>query len=413
VSEEARAQPPTVFVTTEGELRKATLRLSNAPRLGVDIESNGLFKYKASLCTMQIASDDEIVVIDTIALAANLEPLRSLLGTDGPRKIIHDIAFDARLLAESGLPLGNVFDTSIAARMLGRVATGLASLLDGELGIKVDKRLQHHDWTERPIRADQLKYLADDVLHLHALADKLIKELETLNIADAVEEETNYRLAQAIASVDIVDPRPPYLRMKGIDRVPADQLPILRRLAELRETKAKSLDVPPYKVVGPDVLYAIAQAKPQTLDDLGKIKGATGGHRARSLGPLMIDAVIGGQNDGVIPENEKALMWKPRLPPGIAKARRAREGRLTGWRKTMAKTRAVDEQVILPGHCLQDLADIDSEGLTEADVLAAVSKVPGLGQFRIERDAAAIANLLMRGPTKDDQPKTTDAGDAG
>lgn len=403
----------TSFVTTEAELRAAVLRLETAPRIGLDIESNGLFKYKATLCTMQIAGprvDDDVhvVVIDALALEGSLaRVLAPLLGPSGPRKIIHDIAFDARLLAESGLVLGNVFDTSIAARMLGRVATGLASLLDSELGIKVDKKLQHHDWTERPIRPDQLRYLADDVVHLQALADKLNGELEELAINDAVEEETLYRLGQAIASIGAVDLRPPYLRMKGIDRVPVDQLPILRRLAEVREAKARALDVPPYKVIGPDVLFAIAQAKPKTIEDLNKVKGATGGHRARSLAPLLLECVSAGSHD-VIPEAEKAMMQKPRLPPSLAKARRAREGRLTSWRKTIAKARGVDEQVVLPGHCLQDLADLDPTGKDAAELLPLIAATPGIGRFRVDRDGAAFADLLTRG---NDPPPTNTDGD--
>src|SRR6185369_13497106 len=116
-------------------------------------------------------------------------------------------------------------------------------------------------------------------------------EVEAKAIGDAIMEEARYRLAQAIASRGIVDPRPPYLRLKGIDRVPSAELPILRRIAEVREQKAMQLDVPAYKVLGPDVLFAIARARPKTMDELAKIKGATDGHRARSLAKSMLEAV--------------------------------------------------------------------------------------------------------------------------
>ena len=285
-----------LLVTREDELRAVAARLSRASRVSVDIESNGLFKYKATLCTMQLATTDEVVVVDT--LATPLAALAEVLGPGGPRKIVHDVAFDARILAEANLVLANVLDTSLAAGMLGRTATGLASLMATELGISMDKKLQHHDWTERPIRGQQLRYLADDVLHLEALAERLWKEVAERAIGDAVEEETRYRLTQAVAAAGMVDPRPPYIRLKGIDRVPKDELPILRRLAELRENKAKKHDVPPYKVIGPDVLFAIARAKPRTMEELARIKGATGGHRARSLGPSMLEAVAAGLADG-------------------------------------------------------------------------------------------------------------------
>ncbi len=377
----------TSLVAAETELRQVTRRLAESPVVALDIESNGLFKYKATLCTMQLATPDEIVVVDTIA--APLEALVELLGSNGPRKIVHDVAFDARILAEAGIALGNVLDTSLTARMLGRTATGLASLLMSELGVTVDKKLQHHDWTERPILPHQLQYLADDVVHLHALAAKLWAEAEERGITDAIEEETRYRLAQAQASVQVVDPRPPYVRLKGIDRVPEVELPILRRLAEIREEKAKRADVPPYKVIGPDILFAIAHARPETMDDLAKLKGAVGGHRARSIAPALLDAVRAGLLDDGIPDAERAMITKPRLPPAVAKARRARESRLGAWRKVEAKARGIDEQVVLPGHCLQDLADL------EEPTLDAVLAVPGLGRFRIERDGEAILGALL------------------
>src|SRR5262245_26100257 len=208
-----------------------------------------MFRYRATLCTLQLATDDEIVVVD--AIATPLASLAKVLASEGPQKIVHDVAFDARILADANLILGHVLDTSIAARMLGRTATGLASLLASELGISVDKKLQHHDWTERPLRAPHLQYLADDVVHLSKLADKLWTEVQGKGIGDAIMEEARYRLGQAVMSRDIVDPRPPYLRLKGIDRVPSAELPILRRLAEVRERKAIELDVPAYKVLGP------------------------------------------------------------------------------------------------------------------------------------------------------------------
>ncbi|MDF2694908.1 MAG: Ribonuclease [Labilithrix sp.] len=394
----AENETPVVLVAREDELRSAVDRLRRASRIAVDIESNGLFRYRAGLCTMQLATSDEVVIVDT--LAAPLGALAELLGPDGPRKIVHDVAFDARILAESGLVLANVLDTSLVARMLSRTATGLASLLQSELGIAVDKKLQHHDWTERPIRSHQLRYLADDVVHLGALADKPWQEVEAAasGIGDAIEEETKYRLAQAIAAAGTVDPRPPYIRLKGIDRVPKNELPILRRLAELRENKAKSLDVPPYKVLGPDVLFAIAKVKPKTMEELSRIKGAMGGHRARSLAPAMLQAVAAGIADaGVLPEEERAMLERPRLPSAIIKARRGRESRLTAWRKAEAGRRGVDEQVILPGHCLQDLAD-----LPDGSTLDTIATVPGLGAFRLERDGVALLTALAAPPATDE-----------
>lgn len=378
--------PSLRLLANREEVGRVALSLARAPRISFDLESNGLFAYRARVCTVQLATDEEIFVVDTQAV--DVRELGELLSSPTTVKIVHDVSFDARVLAEFGVTLANVEDTSIAARMLGRTSTGLASLLSSELGISIDKKMQHHDWSERPITKEALAYLGGDVIHLPALADGLFGACRERGILDAVHEETRYRLGTAAASVTEVDPRPPYVRLKGIDRVPPIELPILRRLAEIREKKARELDVPPYKVIGPDLLFAIAAKRPRTRDELAAIRGATSG-RARALANDMLRAVEAGlADDGLVPEEDRALLDPPRPPKELTKARRAREQRLTAWRKAQAKAREVDEQVVLPGHCLQDLASL------EAPSLEALAAVPGIGAFRVARDADAILAAL-------------------
>src|SRR5262249_8844375 len=156
------------------------------------------FAYRARVCIVQIEARGKVVIVD--ALATSLAPLRGVLGVEGPPKVVHDVAFDARILAEAGVALGHVQDTSIAARMLRKTATGLASLLASELGVTIDKKTQHHDWGQRPLDARGLEYLAEDVVHLEPLADALFHAAEERGIRAAIDEETRYRLGQAIGA---------------------------------------------------------------------------------------------------------------------------------------------------------------------------------------------------------------------
>jgi ribonuclease D len=384
MSGDAREKP--LLITREDELSRVADRLAKHPRVAFDLESNGMHAYRATACIIQLECDGEVIIIDS--MATSLLPIGDLLASQETEKIVHDVAFDARILAEAGVKLANARDTSLAARMLSRPATGLASLLESELGVHIDKKMQQHDWGERPLTSAMLTYLAGDVVNLSALADRLFDEVRARGIADEVEEETRYRLAQASAGAGVEDPRPAYVRLKGIDRVPPAELPILRHLANIREQLARELNVPPYKVIGPDVLFEIAKAKPETLDELGRIRGAMGGRRARSIANELLDAVAAGLEDGAIPDDERVWFEKPKISGSDLRARRAREQRLTKWRKEEAKKRAVDEQVVLPGHCLQDLADIDEP------TLEAVAAVPGLGAFRVVRDGEALVATL-------------------
>lgn len=384
MSEDARARP--LLITREDELERAAERLARSPRVALDLESNGMHAYRATACVIQLECEGEVYIVD--ALATSLAPLGALLSSPDTEKIVHDVAFDARILAEAGVFLANARDTSLAARMLTRPATGLASLLESELGVHIDKKMQQHDWGERPLTASMVTYLAGDVVHLSELADRLFAEVRERGIADEVEEETRYRLTHAIKSAGVVDARPPYVRLKGIDKVPSAELPILRHLASIREQLAAELDVPPYKVLAPDVLFEIARAKPETLEALAGIRGAMGGKRARSIANVLLDAVAAGLEDGAIPDEDRVWFEKPRIPGAVLRARRAREQRLSKWRKNEAKARGVDEQVILPGHCLQDLADLDEP------TLEAVAAVPGIGAFRVARHGEALLAAL-------------------
>src|SRR6478672_2860400 len=201
---DAREKP--LLITREDELERVARRLARSPRVAFDLESNGMHAYRATACIIQLECEGEVIIIDS--MATSLLPMGELLSSPDTEKIVHDVAFDARILAEAGVFLANARDTSLAARMLSRPATGLASLLESELGVHIDKKMQQHDWGERPLTSAMLTYLAGDVVHLSELADRLFARVVERGIADEVEEETRYRLAQAIAGAGVEDARP-------------------------------------------------------------------------------------------------------------------------------------------------------------------------------------------------------------
>jgi ribonuclease D len=370
-------------VATSAVEVEAVARAAEASaRIAVDVESNGMFVYRAKTCVVQMAFDAEVMVLD--ALATPIEPLARALGEHGPVKIIHDVGFDARMLAESGIELGNVHDTSIAARMLGHQATGLASMLAAMLGVTVSKEMQHHDWAVRPFDERALAYLASDVAHLAALDDALWSEVRARGIEDEVLEETRYRIATAIESARTPDARPPYVRVKGIERAKGAELAIMRGLAEAREAEAERRDVPPHKVMSAEAMLAVARSRPATIAQLRRVRGAA----VDALGDAMLRAVADGLAAGAIPEGERVWFERPRVAREVVDARRARESRLTAWRKAEAKRRGVDEQVVLPGHCLREIAE---RGAERAEDLAGVA---GFGAFRVARDGDAIVRAL-------------------
>ncbi len=374
-------------VTNGGELETLARDAADAERLAVDLEASGMFAYRAGICTVQLAwrSAEDVAVVDT--LATPVVGLAHLLGVDGPTKIVHDVAFDARLLAEAGVELGNVHDTAIAAHMLGRAATGLASLLASELGVHIGKGMQHHDWRLRPLDAEMLTYLAADVAHLEALERVLWREVIEHDVEDAVLEETRYRLASAVAGARSPQDGPAYARVKGASKLPERDRAALRVLAELREREAERRDVPPYRVASNETLLALAHARPRTPADVARMRGvASGSDEAQEF----VEAVARGLATAAetVPAEERALFERPPVPAAQAKARREREVRLLSWRRAEAKRRGVNEQVVLPGHCAKDAVDGDITGVED------LARVRGIGAFRVRRDGDAIVRAL-------------------
>jgi ribonuclease D len=387
----AAAPRPARIVDTPDELTAFTNRGSGpgpAQRVAVDLEASGMFAYRARVCTLQLAWDEghAVAIVDTLAVSpANLA---GMLGRSGPLKIVHDVAFDARLLAELGIELGNVHDTAVAAHMLGRTATGLASLLESLLGVRLAKDMQQHDWRIRPLDAASLAYLAADVVSLERLERALWAEVIERGIEQEVIEETEYRIASAIAAARAPDREPPYMRLRGIERLSERELAALRAIAEVREREAERRDVPPYRVLPHEVLVEIARRRPATREDVGRVRGA-----ASSSPALMNDVVRALATAGdSLPEDERELLQRPRVPTAVHRARRERESRLVAWRRAEATRRGVDQQVVLPGHCLKDTAESEPAGLDE------LARIPGIGAFRVERDGEAILRTL-RGET--------------
>jgi ribonuclease D len=382
-------------LATEGVLREVLRRVGQASRVAVDLEASGMFTHRARICAIQLAWDPgEVAVVDTLAVdARGLGPIAS---ATGPLKIVHDVAFDARLLAEIGIELGNVHDTALAARMLGRASTGLASLLEAELGVTIAKDMQRHDWRERPLSDPMLAYLAQDVTFLAALDDKLWGEVTQKGIADEVLEETQYRLATAVQSVRCPDTTPPYARIKGVERLAEREVAVLRLVAQLREEEASRRDVPPYRVASNDALLTIARERPKTPAQAARTRGIP---REHPCTPEFADALVravalAGETR---PPEELARFERPKLPAAVVRAKREREGRLLAWRREEAKRRGVDEQVVLPGHCAKDLVEMSPQAAED------LRSVRGIGAFRIDRYGAAITQAL-RGAGGDEVP---------
>ena len=371
--------PMQTLIEAPGPLDEALAVLQQAPQIALDIEGDGLFRYRARLCTVQLASADRIAVVDT--LAVDPQRLASIAGPEGPLKVVHDASFDVRMLREAGVPFAKLFDTSVAARFLGEPATGLASLVSKFLEVTLEKEQQQADWGKRPLTPLALRYLENDVRYLLPLAERLREAVREADIELEVLEESRWVVTNAEGEEP--EARPPWTRIKGsADLEPLAQA-VLREVALVREQAAQESDVPPFKIVANRSLLELAGARPTSVGEAARIRGLDRG-RARRLLRDLVEGVRRGEAVGAPPAQELERLRSTPLPPDERARRQRNKTSLTQWRREEAEARGVDPQVVLPGHCLTDVAALGPRSNEE------LARVAGLGEFRIERYGEAV-----------------------
>ncbi len=267
--EEAVRRESLALVSTESHLVEVIGRISRSPRVAVDIESNGFFRYHERVCLVQLASSETAYLVDPLAID-DIRPLGDLFSDRSVEKVFHAADYDLRSLDRDwGFQVRNLFDTSVAAALVGSEQLSLRSVVEEYAGVELAKhrKLQRSDWTKRPLSFEALKYAADDVLHLLQVRQALSTRLEELSrLAWAKEEFTRLESLRHTPP----DREMAFLSIKGSRGLDGRELAVLRSLFQFRELEAKRLDRPLFKVI-PD--SALVELSSEPGRDLSTVKG--------------------------------------------------------------------------------------------------------------------------------------------
>ena len=149
--------------------------------VAVDTETLGLSLVRDALCVVQLsAGDGNAHVVQLERPGYDCPNLKALLSDPGVEKILHFARFDVAMVRRHlGVALTPVFCTKIASK-LARTYTdrhGLKDVARELVGIELSKQQQSSDWGAQTLSPAQLEYAASDVLHLHALRDRLSEML--------------------------------------------------------------------------------------------------------------------------------------------------------------------------------------------------------------------------------------------
>ena len=279
------------YVQTSAELQEAISALDRHPRLAVDTEADSLHRYSESLCLVQVSSPDDDYVIDPLA-PLDLNPLARLL--EKKEIVYHGADFDMRMLGRFyGYRAGKIFDTMIAAQLLGYTSQSLAALVERHFGVVLAKANQKADWSRRPLTESMIVYAANDTHYLEGLARIMQRELEDLDRLEWFRESCEY-VVEAVKVPRETDTENRF-RIKGSGDMSGKELVLLRAVWQWREKEAQRRDRPGFKVLNNDYMLDIVKWKimhPQeTLDRMPKLPSQLDAGRCCAVDEALTEAM--------------------------------------------------------------------------------------------------------------------------
>ena len=265
------------MITDAARLASLIEQIEPADRVAVDTEADSLHSYREKLCLLQISvpapdavdvSDaDQSVspghesartvcdhIVDPLA-NIDLEPLRRALETR--QIVLHGADYDLRMLRRGlNLAASKIFDTLIAARLLGIREFSLAALVKRYFGLTLLKGSQKANWAQRPLPARMAEYAINDVHYLLPLAEKLKAELVRCERWDWLRQSCQRAIEQAaVARTRDQDER---WRIRGSGLHRGRSAAVLRALWHWREKEAEKADRPPFHVLRNEELLKAA-----------------------------------------------------------------------------------------------------------------------------------------------------------
>lgn len=293
--------------------------------VALDTEGASFHRYVDRIYLLQLSTEARHAIIDPLRVDSPAR-LGALLESREVEVVFHDADYDLRLLHQDyGWRVTNIFDTRIAAQLLGVKAFGLAALLDENFGVKLDKKHQRADWSMRPLTHDMLDYAAQDTMHLLALRSRLREALEKKGRWHWAREEFT-RLEGT--HWDAEDPSASFLRIKGARDLSRRELALLRELVAWRDGVARELDRSTFRVVSNDVLLELSRRSPHAMDELRGVKGIGRGILEKR-GDEILEAMARGRAvpDAELPRFPKAPRWDrdPHFDDRVARLKRVRD----------------------------------------------------------------------------------------
>jgi ribonuclease D len=269
-------------IATDARLAALLAKIDATNRVAIDTEADSLHSYREKLCLLQISVSvtavDRIVdaslarrspkagrdgrsqlqvhdfIVDPL-VDVDLAPLTTAL--EQKEIVLHGADYDLRLLRRDlNLNARRIFDTVLAARLLGIREFGLAALVKRYFGVELGKHSQKENWGRRPLPEKMQVYAINDVRYLLALADRLEAQLRECGRIDWLRQSCQRAIEQA--AIDRIRDADELWRISGSAQLQGRPAAVLRALWQWREQEAKAADRPPFHILRNDELVNAA-----------------------------------------------------------------------------------------------------------------------------------------------------------
>ena len=383
--------PPVAYAQAEIDAALHSLEHGNGP-IAVDAERASGFKYSQRAYLLQFTrTGSDIILLDpttdasfaAFATAVNAMPW-----------ILHAATQDLPCLRDVGFHPTSVFDTELAAKLLGRERVGLGALLEHDLEIVIAKEHSAVDWSTRPIPEEWRAYAALDVEFLPALHDRLYAELIDRDRVQWYEEERALLLTFTGPEVRAE----PWRRTSGIHAIrDARKQAVVRALWEARDARARELDISSGRVLHDSVIIDIASHLPSTQAKLESMRPVHNRNARKDPGYwwAAIEAALAlpdhelprrPTNDGTIPPPKA---WPQRNPEAAVRWERVRPATVE-----LAEALGIQPEVLIAPDTIRRLC---WDGFTlgmDASEVADLLHEHGARPWQVQHVGAVISTAL-------------------
>jgi len=239
-------------IASAQQLADLIRQVQAADSIALDTEADSLHSYREKLCLLQISVPASVnvhgcqdFIVDPLA-DLDLRPLRHAL--ESRKIVLHGADYDLRMLRRGlNFAASRIFDTVIAARLLGIREFSLGALVKRFFGVELHKHSQKANWAVRPLPPRMTQYALNDVHYLLPLAAKLEEELERFQRRDWFRQSCERAIE--LASVGRERSQDELWRIAGAGALDPRTGAVLRALWQWREKEAEMADRPPFHIL--------------------------------------------------------------------------------------------------------------------------------------------------------------------